>query len=202
MEAVSLWSGQGQGVGPVRAAMPAADIFAQIHLEGMACVWDAQGLDDADVGSAAATGVNADTVCLATTGRREEATMRPNSFSSDSFLKGYVDAFQAFDAARIASFYNAPCLSVRPDGSIHGFSDRDEIAAFFGRVVAAYRAEGMVSFQAGDVRCHPQGSASASLACTWAMKRGDGGVIRSWAQTYTVQRVAEDWRIVASVIHL
>lgn len=35
-----------------------------------------------------------------------------------AFLEEYVDAFNARDGARIAAFYNAPCVTMRADGFI------------------------------------------------------------------------------------
>lgn len=126
----------------------------------------------------------------------------PECFSDAAFLEGYIDAFQSFDASRIAMFYNVPCLSVRPDGSIHSFSNPHEIETFFVSVVEAYKKEGMALFAASDVQCKPKGAMSASLDCTWTMKRIDGSMIRSWQQTYMIQRISSDWKIIASIFHL
>ena len=123
------------------------------------------------------------------------------TFSSAEFIEGYIEAFQAFDAARIAAFYNDPCLSIRPDGSLYSFSSKSEIETFFVAVVEAYRSEGMAFFSASEVHCQAKGAMSASLTCSWAMTRQDGSVIRTWEQTYMFHRVASHWKIIASVFH-
>ena len=125
-----------------------------------------------------------------------------NAFPTAEFIDGYIEAFEALDGRKVASFYNAPCLSVRADGSVHSFGDPVEIEAFFASVLDAYAQEGMAKFSAADLVADPMGRASCRLDCTWTMKRPDDSVIREWRQTYILQRSASDWKIVASIFHL
>jgi ketosteroid isomerase-like protein len=125
-----------------------------------------------------------------------------NDFATDAFIIGYVEAFQALDAHKVASFYSAPCLSVRADGSVHSFANQSEIELFFASVLGTYSQEGMAKFTAADVVFEQMGSASCRLECTWSMNRDDDSVIRDWRQTYVFQLATEDWKIVASIFHL
>ena len=126
----------------------------------------------------------------------------PDGFTSDAFIKDYIKVFEARDAPRVASFYNAPCLSVRADGSVHSFADHTDLVAFFTTVLQTYADEGMSHFQANDMKGAPLGNASYQLDCTWTMSRADYGVIRAWKQTYIFQNTSGAWKIVASIFHL
>ena len=50
-----------------------------------------------------------------------------SGFDERAFVDDYIHAFEALDGHRIAQFYNVPCISVRGDGSTHGFVQRNEI---------------------------------------------------------------------------
>jgi ketosteroid isomerase-like protein len=123
-------------------------------------------------------------------------------FDEKSFVEEYVHAFEARDGRCVAAFYNAPCLSVRADGSMHSFSTHKEIEAFFTSVLETYAEEGMTTFCAAAVTADPIGSMSSRFTCAWSMKRKDGSIIRNWSQTYIFQKFDADWKIIASIFHL
>jgi ketosteroid isomerase-like protein len=125
-----------------------------------------------------------------------------DDFPIDSFIKDYTEAFEARDINSVSAFYGSPCLSVRADGSTHVFLDQTEIKNFFSGVVATYSNEGMAKFVVADVVVDPMGKASSRIVCKWSMRRADQSVIREWRQTYIFQRIAADWKIIASVFHI
>lgn len=124
------------------------------------------------------------------------------AFDANAFVTDYVKAFEAGDACRVSAFYNAPCLSVRADGSLHNFSEQREIESFFRSVLDAYTNEGMATFAAKEVSVDPIGSASCRFSCTWSMQRDNGRLIRDWRQTYIFQSLGSDWKIIASIFHI
>lgn len=123
------------------------------------------------------------------------------SFAAAPFLDSYVAAFEAFDPARIAGFYHAPCLTVRGDGEVMTFASRAEIRDFFVTVIETYRAVGMVSFAFDDVETESLGDAAVTLTCRWRMLGDDASTLRTWRQTYVVGRSDGDWVILSSVFH-
>ena len=125
-----------------------------------------------------------------------------DEFPIDTFINGYTEAFEARDINGVSAFYGSPCLSVRADGSTHVFLDQTEIKNFFSAVLAAYSNEGMAKFVVDDVIVDPMGNASSRIVCNWSMRRADQSVIREWRQTYIFQRIASDWKIIASVFHI
>ena len=55
-----------------------------------------------------------------------------------AFLTQYNETFATFDGDQIAALYCIPTVTVRGDGSIHGFQSREEIVRFFQGVADTY----------------------------------------------------------------
>ena len=118
-----------------------------------------------------------------------------------AFLNQYNEAF-ATDGDQIAALYCIPTISMRVDGSIHGFQSRDEVARFFQGVIDTYRGEGAIGGSPHDLEVIPIGERSALATVTWKNLRADGSVARQWRQSYNVVRYAGGWRILATTVHL
>lgn len=125
-----------------------------------------------------------------------------SEFDEQAFVESYIHAFEALDGNRVGAFYNVPCVTVRADGSTHGFGQRNEIDNFFMSVLETYANEGMTTFSAAAISVERIGAGSCRFSCTWSMKRNDGSVIRDWQQTYVFQKAIDDWKIIASIFHL
>ena len=123
------------------------------------------------------------------------------SMKADAFLKAYAVAFQDFDAAQIATFYHAPCLTVRGDGQVMTFATHVEASDFFTSVIGTYRDEGMSAFAFDEVEAVSLGDAAFRLTCNWQMLRKDASIIRAWRQTYVIRRSVDGWTILFSVFH-
>jgi hypothetical protein len=90
------------------------------------------------------------------------------------FFEDYARAFESIDGARIATFYHAPTVTMRGDGSIHCLQSREELQRFFQDVVDGYyrdgyRTGGLLSF---DVQLI--GGRSALATIDWQLLRADG----------------------------
>lgn len=120
---------------------------------------------------------------------------------AENFLKTYVAAFEASDAARIAGFYHAPCLTVRGDGQVITFTTPAEAFDFFASVTNSYREEGMTGLVFDEVDVANLGNAAARLTCHWKMLREDASTIRDWRQTYVIKCSDDAWTILSSVFH-
>lgn len=125
-----------------------------------------------------------------------------SDFDEQVFVESYIRAFEALDGLSVGAFYNVPCVTVRPDGSTHGFVQRDEIDNFFTSVLKTYANEGMTTFSASATSVERIGAGSCKFSCAWTMKRNDGSVIRNWRQTYVFHKAAGGWKIIASIFHL
>ena len=119
-----------------------------------------------------------------------------------AFFERYARAFEALDAARIASFYTVPCMSMRGDGSIHVFRAREEVEAFFKGVAQTYHGEGMRRSEAQNLQLAPIGGRSTLATMDWVLFRADGSEIRRWRQSYNVARIGGEWRIMLSTFHV
>jgi hypothetical protein len=119
-----------------------------------------------------------------------------------AFLNRYNETFATFDGNQIAALYCIPTVTMRGDGSIHGFQSREEIARFFQGVADTYQGEGSTSGTMHDLEVIPIGERSALATVTWKNLRPDGSVARQWRQSYNVVRFAEGWRILTATFHL
>ena len=120
----------------------------------------------------------------------------------ERFLEDYLQAFNARDGARIASFYNVPCVTMRADGSIHAFTSQDDLQAFFQRLADTYYRDGSRGWKYDHLEVTPLGARSMLATMNWEMRREDGSVIRRWRQSYNFVAADARLRILASTIHL
>jgi len=120
----------------------------------------------------------------------------------ESFLRDYVEAFNARDGARIAALYNVPCVTMRADGSIHAFTSQQEIQAFFQRLADTYYRDGSRGWRYDNLQVTPLGARSLIATLDWEMRRDDGSAIRRWRQSYNFVAADGRLRILASTIHL
>ncbi len=119
-----------------------------------------------------------------------------------SFFDEFVDAFRAFDGRLIARRYAAPYMAMHADESGQVFATREEIGAYFQRVVDAYREQGCRSCRYGDLDATPLGERSALATVTWDLLLESGAVLSSWRESYNLVRTANGLRIFASVDHV
>ena len=117
------------------------------------------------------------------------------------FVKDYCHAFATGGGKEIGQFYNAPCSTVRGDGSLHVFSTRDEIEQFFDSVVTTYRDEGMGGVDCGNPVTEELDTGCTRLTCEWVMQDAELNMIRRWQQTYIFQAADEEWRIIVAIFH-
>ena len=117
------------------------------------------------------------------------------------FFDRFVAAFREFDGERIAQRYVAPYQAMHTDGSIRSFAEQREIGAYFQRVVDEYHAQGCRSCRYLDLELLPLGSRGALATVTWQLLDGQGGVLRSWRESYGLSRAEVGLRIFVSVDH-
>ena len=127
--------------------------------------------------------------------------MSASSTRAEAFLKAYVAAFEAFDAARIVDFYSSPCLTVRGDGQVVTFATKEEASDFFAGVIETYRDEGMTTFVFSEMEAETLGTRALKLTCCWRMLREDASLIRTWRQTYVIECSKDKWTILSSIFH-
>ena len=117
-----------------------------------------------------------------------------------AFLTRYNDAFK-IDGEHIADFYAVPTITMRGDGSIHGFQSRDEIVKFFQGVSDTYKREGATTATINDLTAIALGDRCTLVTLTWKNLRDDGSA-REWRQSYNIVRLADGLRILAAIFHL
>lgn len=117
------------------------------------------------------------------------------------FFDEFVEAFATFDGDLIAQRYRSPYVALHVDGATDCFTSHADIGRYFQKVVNDYHAKGCHSCRYKDLEVVPLGKASALGTVTWELINEDGSLLSSWRESYTLYRVAESMKVVASVDH-
>lgn len=129
----------------------------------------------------------------------DELTIR---CAASSFFDEFVAAFRTFDGSEIACRYQAPYLALHANGTIDCFATHADIGNYFQDVVDGYYSNGCRSCRYGDLEVVALGTQSALATVTWDLLKEDGKVLTSWRESYTLTRVGESLRVIASVDHV
>jgi len=127
---------------------------------------------------------------------------QPLSNDISKFFSDYTKPFETRDGSAIAAFYHVPCVSMRPDGSVHCFQSREEMRTFFQRVADQYHLEGHRASSFSDLDVKPIGSKSVLASLEWQMLKEDRSIIRTWRQSYNLIRPDGRWQIFVSTFHV
>jgi len=119
-----------------------------------------------------------------------------------AFLADYTKAFNSNNGAEIAKLYNAPCLTVRGDGSIYCFQSREEVERFFQPYVEGLYREGCRNWRYSNLEVAPIGGRCVLATMHWEPLREDGTPLRKWRQSYNLVRVDNALRILVSTFHV
>ena len=119
------------------------------------------------------------------------------------FFESYQSTWVATrDGKQIASFYHAPCLSLRGDGTLVCFSTVDEVTEFFQSAADAYYRQGWERIAFQGLSTELLGSRSAFATMTWQAWKADGTLAKEWRQSYNLCRLGGTWQIVLSTFHV
>lgn len=118
-----------------------------------------------------------------------------------AFFDAFVTAFASFDGAVVAQRYDTPYLALDASGGRRVFTDAAEVAAFFGAVLAGYRARGCATCRWRDLEAQDIGPAHLLASVTWDLLDAAGAVVTSWRESYTLTRTAAGLRVAASIDH-
>ncbi len=118
-----------------------------------------------------------------------------------AFFDAFVDAFRSFDGSEIARRYRAPYLAVSGDGTARCFATHADIAAYFQRVVDDYHRQGCRHCSYRELEVVGMGARSGLATVTWELLRDDGRVLIAWRESYTLVRLHDEFRVLASVDH-
>ena len=116
-------------------------------------------------------------------------------------LEAYATAFNQVDSAAIADMYHLPCLTVRGDGTIHVFNEREQVHKFLGSVARAYYDEGNRDCMFGELTIVPIGGECVLATLKWTLRGDDQAPIRDWRQSYNLIRTEEGWKFLLSTFH-
>lgn len=121
--------------------------------------------------------------------------------ASEDFFNDFDRAFTSFDGSIVAARYSAPYLAVRADGSSECFGSGSAIAAYFQRILDSYHQRGCRSCRHRELRVVDAGPAAVFATVTWDLLRGDGSVLSSWRESYTLVLAGSRLKACASLNH-
>jgi hypothetical protein len=115
------------------------------------------------------------------------------------FLEVYRAAFEAFDVSAIAGLFAFPCQITSDAGEIEVtvVPTREAWASQIERLLAAYRAIGVRSAEAGELRVIELTPRLAQAAVNWRLIDGEGATLYDFDATYTLADLGQGMRITA-----
>jgi len=118
-----------------------------------------------------------------------------------TFFTEFDAAFALFDGGVIATRYAAPYLAVRADGTSEVFSSEAAIARYFQGILDEYHRKGCRSCRHKALEAVPVGSAAVFATVTWELLSGDGGIVTTWRESYSLVRSRGGLKACASMDH-
>jgi hypothetical protein len=114
------------------------------------------------------------------------------------FFDGFVEAFASFDGVVVGRLFVAPGVALKRDGTVQGFSTRQDVEVYYQAALDGYRASGCRSCRYSDLDVRFFNESTAVATASWDLLQADGSAIHCWRQAYFLSRSAGEWRIFGS----
>lgn len=112
----------------------------------------------------------------------------------------YAAAFDAFDAAAIASFYHCPCLLVNGDATT-ALTSEGMVLDNMQALVEQHRSQRAGRALASIVRVENLAPNLATVGVGWQVFAVDGALLWEFGNTYDLADYGEGWKILTSIAH-
>jgi ketosteroid isomerase-like protein len=112
----------------------------------------------------------------------------------------YVQAFQSLKPSAAASYCQAPCMFIAPQG-VRLMATSSEIESFFQGIMSALKARDYLRSAITDLRVNPMSEESAVVSVGRVRYRTDGRELERLGETYILRSPDGDWKIVAALVH-
>lgn len=118
------------------------------------------------------------------------------------FMEDYTRVWEAgirtSDVTKVAAFYQAPFLSIGPDGSLTLSRNEGEIVEFLRSRLGQFQKDGATHWSFRGCDTLSLGTQAVLLCVNWEGRRADGSLARAWRQYYNVLRTSAGPKIVVS----
>lgn len=114
------------------------------------------------------------------------------------FFDRFARAFATFDAHRVAQLFVAPGVALREDGSLKGFTTRDDIATYYREALERYHASGCRSCRWSKLTVTELSTNTCVATVDWDLLDHDGGSLKRWRQAYFMARFGGEWGVFGS----
>jgi ketosteroid isomerase-like protein len=112
----------------------------------------------------------------------------------------YVRAFEALDPDAILPFYDEPCLSISPQGSVPLLTHAD-VKQFFQPLMADLRKQGYAASEFPQLRGTLLSQTLTLVSGNGVWRKRGGEELRRFGLTYLLRRTDRSWRIAVAAIH-
>jgi hypothetical protein len=117
------------------------------------------------------------------------------------FFAGYANAYDTFDAARIAAHFAVPSYILHPDREANGFATREALVANMEHVNAINREHrhGRAAF--GPIAVIAFAPTLVLATVPWTIRNLDGDVLWEFTCTYNLAKRVDGWKILVCTNH-
>ncbi len=117
------------------------------------------------------------------------------------FFEEYAGAFNDFNAAKIAAYFNFPSMVIDKDGAV-SFSQLWEARKNFEQRVAHHRE---IGYSHAKIKSLTIDSISSNILClvqvSWIFIGYNGSIIHEFDSSYTLCKYQNQWRITVVLFH-
>lgn len=115
-------------------------------------------------------------------------------------LEEYAEAFDAFDAERIATYYHCPCLMVT-EGLVAPLMTEDAILENMRGLLDHHRAQNVGRAEVSDLHVEHLAKGLAIVRAHWHIHDREDAPLWSWLNTYNLVDHGSGWKILVSTTH-
>ena len=118
----------------------------------------------------------------------------------EMYFRAYASAFDEFDADRIASFFECPCMMVNGEYSA-SLTTNEAILNSMRSVLQYHRASGYKRAVVSDFDITVQAENLAIVRVCWRIYDRDDALLWNWMNTYNLTDYGLGWKILVSTTH-
>jgi Domain of unknown function (DUF4440) len=115
-------------------------------------------------------------------------------------FNAYVETFQKLEPRSAATYLNAPCIFVAPQG-VRVMISAADIEALLAGIMAQLKAADYSRSAIDDMRVSRMSDHNALVSVRRIRYRSDGSELQQLGETYTLLKVGENWKIVSAMVH-
>jgi ketosteroid isomerase-like protein len=118
------------------------------------------------------------------------------------FFAGYANAYDTFDATRIAAHFAVPAYILHPDREANGIATREALVANMEQVNAINREHRYGRAAFGPIAVISFAPTLVLATVPWTIRNVNGEVLWEFTCTYNLAKRADGWKILVCTNHV